>query len=162
MRPVLKVLYAPLILLAYNGAAVWLVASKAAWFWLLPLLLAAIATSFAVERIIPYEPVWNCDRGDAARDLIYAIAYEASVYLSVALIPLPRSIGDDRLRGKVAVDGPIANVASPHGPAIAESKSAVPCRKELLGCPPHRSNITSCPPKPHRFGQYKPVGRPQA
>lgn len=88
MRSALKVLYAPLMLLAYNGVAVWLVASKAAWFWLLPLLLAAIATSFAVERIIPYEPAWNSDRGDAGRDLIYAVAYEAGVYLSVALIPL--------------------------------------------------------------------------
>lgn len=88
MRSVLKVTYAPLMLLVYNGAAVWLVTLKAAWFWLLPLLLAAIATSFVVERIIPYEPAWNRDRGDTGRDLIYAVAYEASVYLSVALIPL--------------------------------------------------------------------------
>ena len=76
------------MLLGYNGAAVWLVELKVAWFWLLPLLLAAIATSFAAERIIPYEPAWNRGRGDTGRDLIYAVAYEASVYLSVALIPL--------------------------------------------------------------------------
>lgn len=88
MRTVLKVTYAPLMLLAYNGAAVWIVASDMDWLWLLPLLLFAIATSFAVERLIPYEPAWNLARGDGGRDLIYAFAYEASVYLSVALIPL--------------------------------------------------------------------------
>ncbi len=88
MRLLLKVSYAPIMLLGFNGAAVWVVASGVSRLWLLPLLLTAIATSFAVERLIPYEPLWNRDRGDAGRDLVYAVAYEASVYLSVVLIPL--------------------------------------------------------------------------
>ncbi|MCH4894944.1 sterol desaturase family protein [Sphingomonas sp. SFZ2018-12] len=77
-----------MMLLGFNGAAVWTVESGATRLWLLPLLLAAIATSFAVERLIPYEPLWNRDRGDSWRDVAYAVAYEASVYSSVALIPL--------------------------------------------------------------------------
>lgn len=88
MRAVLKIVYAPAMLLGFIGAAVWIVASGASQLWLLPLLLAAIAASFAVERLIPYEPAWNRDRGDSGRDVIYAVAYEASVLLSVALIPL--------------------------------------------------------------------------
>lgn len=88
MRTVLKITYAPTMLLGFNGAAVWIVASDAPPLWLLPLLLAAIATSLIVERLIPYEPAWNRDRGDSGRDVVYAFAYEASVYLSVALIPL--------------------------------------------------------------------------
>jgi sterol desaturase/sphingolipid hydroxylase (fatty acid hydroxylase superfamily) len=88
VRQVLKVAYAPMMLLGFNGVAVWIVALDATRFWLLPLLLAAITTSFTVERIIPYEPAWNRDRGDTGRDMLYAVAYEASVYLSVALIPL--------------------------------------------------------------------------
>ncbi len=88
MRPLLKLTYAPAMLLWFNGAAVWIIGSDAPKLWLLPLLLAAIITSFLVERVIPYEPAWNRDRGDTGRDLIYAAAYEASVYGSVALIPV--------------------------------------------------------------------------
>ncbi len=88
MRSLLKISFVPLMLLGFNGAAIWIVASGAAHLWLLPLLLTAIAGSFAVERLIPYEPLWNRDCGDTGRDLVYAVAYEASVYLSVALIPL--------------------------------------------------------------------------
>jgi sterol desaturase/sphingolipid hydroxylase (fatty acid hydroxylase superfamily) len=88
MRGFLKVAYSPAMLLGFNGAAVWIVASDASRLWLVPLLLAAIATSFVVEHMIPYEPSWNRDRGDGRRDIVYAVAYEASVYLSVALIPV--------------------------------------------------------------------------
>jgi sterol desaturase/sphingolipid hydroxylase (fatty acid hydroxylase superfamily) len=76
------------MLVGFNGAAIWIVTSDTSRSWLLPLLLAAVATSFAVERLIPYEPLWNRRHGDAGRDLAYAVAYEASVYMSVALIPL--------------------------------------------------------------------------
>ena len=88
MRRFVQLAYAPVMLLGFNGCAVWIVASGIPKLWLLPLLLGAIATSFAAERFIPYEPDWNRDRGDSGRDFIYAIAYEASVYLSIALIPL--------------------------------------------------------------------------
>lgn len=88
MHYALKVTYAPIMLLGFNGMAVWIVAADAARLWLLLLLIAAIVTSFTVERIIPYEPAWNHDRGDTGRDMIYALAYEAGVYLSVALIPV--------------------------------------------------------------------------
>lgn len=88
VRSVIKVVFVPIMLLGFNGVAVWIVESENAWLWLLPLLLAAIATSFLAERYIPYENAWNRNQGDAGRDLIYAIAYEGSVYLSVALIPI--------------------------------------------------------------------------
>lgn len=88
MRSVLKIAYAPAMLLAFNGAAIWLVASGEAWLWLLSLLLGAVGVSFVFERLIPYEPLWNRNRGDTGRDVLYSVAYEASIYLSVAAIPL--------------------------------------------------------------------------
>ena len=87
MRAALRIIYAPAMLIGFNGAAIWIVASGLPRASLLPLVLAAIATSLLVERIIPYEPAWNRDRADTKRDLVYGIAYEGSVYLSVALIP---------------------------------------------------------------------------
>lgn len=88
MRAALKVMYAPAMLLGFNGVAIWVIGSGVPPIWLLPLVLAAIATSLLVERIIPYEPAWNRDRKDTRRDLIYGVAYEASVYSSVAMIPV--------------------------------------------------------------------------
>jgi sterol desaturase/sphingolipid hydroxylase (fatty acid hydroxylase superfamily) len=88
MRAVLKIIYAPAMLVGFNGVAIWMVASQRSSIWLLPLLLVAIATSFLVERIIPYEPAWNRGGEDTKRDLVYALAYEGSVYVSVAMIPL--------------------------------------------------------------------------
>lgn len=95
MRAVLQIIYAPAMLLGFNGIAVWIVASGALQLWLLPLLLAAVSVSLAVERIIPYERTWNHDRGDSVRDVIYAAAYELSVYLSVALIPILTALSPD-------------------------------------------------------------------
>lgn len=88
VRPIVKVIYLPMMLVGFNGTAVWIVASGNPWLWLFPLLLAAIATSFLTERYIPYQIAWNKSQGDAGRDVVYAIAYEGSVYLSVALIPI--------------------------------------------------------------------------
>lgn len=88
LRRLLGIGYAPSMLLGYNGAALAVVAADAPRILLLALVLAAIATSFVLERIIPYEPSWNHGGGDGGRDTVYAIAYEASVYASVALIPV--------------------------------------------------------------------------
>lgn len=88
MRSLIKVGYAPLMLLGFNGIAIWIVGAGHSWLWLVPLLLSAIATSFVVERYIPYQLSWNKDQGDTGRDIIHAAVYESSVYFSVAVIPL--------------------------------------------------------------------------
>lgn len=87
-RSALKIAYAPFMLLGFIGSAVVVVTYDMPRLWLLPLVLAAITTSFAIERLVPYQSDWNSDRGDSRRDIVYAFFYEASVYASVALIPL--------------------------------------------------------------------------
>lgn len=87
-RAILRVAYAPAMLLGFNGAAILVVGTGLPHLWLAALLAAAIAASFIVERLIPYEPTWNGRSEDTGRDVVYALAYEASVYLSAALIPL--------------------------------------------------------------------------
>lgn len=87
-RFALKLAYAPMMVVGFIGAAVTVVTTDLPRLWLFPLVLAAIATSLVVERLIPYDPDWNRDHGDSSRDIVYAFFYEASVYASVALIPL--------------------------------------------------------------------------
>ena len=53
MRGALKVLFVPVMLLGFNGAAVWIVMAHLSLYWLAPLLLVAIAFATAVERVIP-------------------------------------------------------------------------------------------------------------
>ncbi|MFN3574311.1 MAG: sterol desaturase family protein [Phenylobacterium sp.] len=84
----LKAAYAPAFMFGFIGAGLALVTRGQSLAWLAPLLGAAIAVSFFVERVIPYEPIWNRPRGDSRRDVLHALVNEASVYAGAALIPV--------------------------------------------------------------------------
>ena len=88
MLRVLRAVYAPAFMFGFIAAALALVANGWPLAWLAPLLGAAIAVSFLVERIIPYEETWNEPRGDSLRDALHALVNEASVYAGAALIPV--------------------------------------------------------------------------
>jgi len=79
--------YVPLM---YSGAAVAaLLASRGASpLWLLAVIAAAVACSFAAERLLPYEPDWNSPLDDSERDAAHAVVNETLILLSVAVIPL--------------------------------------------------------------------------
>ncbi|WP_431933552.1 sterol desaturase family protein [Nonomuraea jabiensis] len=80
--------YAPFMLIAVNGTAIWLAAAGASKLWLLGLLLVAIGCSFAAERALPYEASWNASHGDAGRDAAHSFVNESLILVSVAIIPL--------------------------------------------------------------------------
>ncbi|WP_036377779.1 sterol desaturase family protein [Mycolicibacterium austroafricanum] len=84
--------YVPFMLIGLNGTAIALTASGAPKLWLLPILGVAIATSFLVERIIPYDRGWNHDRADTTRDRIHVAVNETLILASVAAIPLLAAI----------------------------------------------------------------------
>lgn len=50
--------------------------------------VAAIGVSFAAERVAPYDPGWNRDHDDGARDIAHALVNEALNVISVAALPL--------------------------------------------------------------------------
>lgn len=87
MRGLLKLAYAPAMLMGFIGGAIWLVATGRPHWVLAPLLLVAILLSFLAERAAPYEPDWNRDQGDSGRDVLHALVNEASYGLSLALVP---------------------------------------------------------------------------
>ena len=84
--------YVPFMLIGLNVAAIALSAAGAPKYWLLVVLAAAIATSFLVERIIPYDRDWNHDRADTTRDRIHVAVNETLILASVAAIPLLAAI----------------------------------------------------------------------
>lgn len=88
IRVLVRYGYAPAFFVGFLGAGVAVVASGAPKSWLIVLLLAAIVISFVAERILPYEPAWNRDRGDSARDAAHALVNETAVALSAAAVPL--------------------------------------------------------------------------
>ncbi len=57
-------------------------------YWLLAVLAVAIAASFLVERIIPYQVDWNRDHRDTVRDRIHVAVNEIFVLAGVAAVPL--------------------------------------------------------------------------
>lgn len=80
--------YAPALLLGVNGAGIALAAAGASKLWLLALLAAAIAVSFAAERILPYEGDWNTSHDDAGRDAVHVFVNETLILASVSVVPL--------------------------------------------------------------------------
>ena len=92
IEPLIRYGYAPLMLLGVNGAGIALAASGANRLWLLALLVAAIALSFAAERVLPYERGWNTPMGDAGRDTAHSFVNETLILISVAIIPLLAAI----------------------------------------------------------------------
>ncbi len=90
MRPpftaLLRLGFAPGMLLLFNAAA-W-VCVQANTPWALPLLLALAATlSWAAERCIPYQADWNRPQGDTARDLSHALVNEGLCALGIWALP---------------------------------------------------------------------------
>jgi sterol desaturase/sphingolipid hydroxylase (fatty acid hydroxylase superfamily) len=88
----LRWLYPPLMLLGFNGAAIALIAADASHLLLAPLLLAAIALSFGVERAIPYRDEWNRSHDDAGRDVAHALVNETFALVSVLALPALASV----------------------------------------------------------------------
>ncbi|WP_040778936.1 sterol desaturase family protein [Nocardia pneumoniae] len=87
IQPAVRYGYAPLLLLGVNGLGIALAASGANKLWLLVLLGAAIALSFAAERLLPYESTWNNSHDDSARDTAHVLVNETLILTSVAIIP---------------------------------------------------------------------------
>lgn len=79
--------YVPFMLLGLNGVGIALAAAHTPEYWLLSVLAVAVATSFLVERIIPYEPEWNGAQADSRRDRIHTAVNESLLLVSVAAIP---------------------------------------------------------------------------
>ncbi|MEL7303895.1 MAG: sterol desaturase family protein, partial [Pseudomonadota bacterium] len=80
--------YVPLMLVGFNGAGLAIVFAGASYFWIAAVLLLAIATSFACERLLPVHDDWNEDQGDSPANLLHAFVYEFNSILGVLLIPL--------------------------------------------------------------------------
>jgi len=92
VQVVARYVYVPFMLIGLNGAGIAVAAAGAPKYWLLILLVIAIATAFLVERVIPYDPQWNHDRADATRDRIHVAVNETLILASVAAIPLLAAI----------------------------------------------------------------------
>jgi sterol desaturase/sphingolipid hydroxylase (fatty acid hydroxylase superfamily) len=84
--------YAPFMLIGLNGIGITVAGAGAPKYWLLVVLAAAIAVSFLVERVIPYEVAWNGEQPDSTRDRVHAAVNETLILLSVVAIPLLAAI----------------------------------------------------------------------
>jgi sterol desaturase/sphingolipid hydroxylase (fatty acid hydroxylase superfamily) len=80
--------FVPLMTVGANGASIALAGSGASGLAHLAVVFVAIALSFCAERILPYRPEWNADRGDTLRDAAHAIVNEGLAFSSIALLPV--------------------------------------------------------------------------
>lgn len=87
-----RIIYAPVYFVLFVGGAAVLVAEAASAFWLIGLLIMAIAASLIAERIAPFEPKWNHSHGDRKRDLAHALVNEGSILVLVLFMPIVAGI----------------------------------------------------------------------
>jgi len=78
----------PLFFIGFNGAGLWLIAHHAPDAARYALLLLAALTMLAIERLIPWQPVWNQSPGDAQADVLHALVNSLLTYGGIAALPL--------------------------------------------------------------------------
>lgn len=90
LRAALGVVYPIFMLVGANGAAIYLASAGASELWLGAVVIGAVAASFTVESLIPYEPRWNDSHAtrDARRDAIHVAVNEGMTIASVAALPM--------------------------------------------------------------------------
>ena len=84
----IRYFYVPLLLVGFNGFAIWLLTMGYNWWWLALLYPGAVLISLAAEHIRPYHSGFNKPNKDIDRDILYAFTYELSILNSVALLPV--------------------------------------------------------------------------
>lgn len=88
LRPLIRYGFVPTMLLGVNGLTMWLAVGEAPIFAHALVILGAIVLTFGAERVLPYSPSWNLDRGDSSRDVVHAFINETLGFLSVGTIPM--------------------------------------------------------------------------
>lgn len=78
----------PLFFLGFNGAGLWLIATQATDAARYALLLLAVLAMLAIERLIPWQPAWNRNPGDASADTLHALVNTALTYGGIVALPL--------------------------------------------------------------------------
>ncbi len=83
----------PLIFLGGNALGISMVANGAPLWQRLLVLLGAVGLMLVAERVLPYEPRWNRNRGDRGRDIAHAIVNTTFNNLGILALPLFAGLG---------------------------------------------------------------------
>lgn len=88
LRNLLRVTYAPGMLLIFIGLAIAMMSRGLPHQWLIGLLTIAIIVSLLAERAAPYEHSWNRSQNDTWRDFAHAFVNETSAFAGVFVLPM--------------------------------------------------------------------------
>lgn len=88
LRNLVRYGFVPFLLLVLNGIGVAVVVAGWSYLWLGLILLVAIGTAFAAERISPWHEEWNAGHEDEHANVLHAVVYEISNINAILLIPI--------------------------------------------------------------------------
>jgi sterol desaturase/sphingolipid hydroxylase (fatty acid hydroxylase superfamily) len=88
LRLLARYAYVPTMLLGLTGLAVYLVAEGHSLIWMAPLLGVTVGLSLLMERVLPYEPLWNEGHDDTGKDVAHGVVYELSNLTAFLMLPL--------------------------------------------------------------------------
>ena len=78
----------PLFFIGFNGVGLWLLMQQGPDAARYAVLVLAVVTMLAIERVIPWQRAWNRDPGDAQADVLHALLNSALTYGGIAALPL--------------------------------------------------------------------------
>lgn len=84
----IRLLYLPLFLIVGNGIAIHLVEQGYSKLWLIALTAIFIGLAFLLEKLAPYDTVFNKSQGDGNRDASHALVNESLSVIGVISIPM--------------------------------------------------------------------------
>jgi len=81
--------YVPFMILALDGAAAAVGASRVSPVLVAGVVVLGIGVSLGAERVLPFQEAWNAPiEGDDSRDVVHAVVNELLMVTSVFVIPL--------------------------------------------------------------------------
>ncbi len=90
-KKVIRFFYLPLFLIVGNGVAIYLVAQAYPKYWLVIWILMFVGLSFLVERLEPFNRVFNDPLEDQVRDFLHSIVNEMLTVFGILSLPLIQS-----------------------------------------------------------------------
>ena len=108
LRRWVRIGFVPAFGLGFAVTAVSGISSEWSWPPLILLVLMAIGTSYAAERLLPYRATWNHSRGDTGRDIVHLLVNEGLAIASVGVLPALAVVFDRVAVAPWPVDLPFA------------------------------------------------------
>ena len=92
LKNLIRVIYLPLFLLGGNAIALYIVGNDFSHAWLFAVAAGFIFLAFCLERVAPYDRVFNLNQGDSLRDWCHFLVNESMALIGILTVPFTAAL----------------------------------------------------------------------